>query len=441
MKIKLVFLFLSLIAVPLRAQSFLSSESETEVRQFKPFLKSNTLTQDWFGYGNELEKRGINLGFSTINEVWGNTMGGLRPGCVTTSLMQAATSVDLEKFMGWKGASFYSRWLYLYGQDPSANLVGDIFTVSNIAGYSTLRNIDLWIEQKFFDEKVALRIGQLEADSDFAISDYGALFINSTFGWPAFLYTSIPNSGPNYPVGAPGVYLKLKPIEKLSLKLAAFQGNVYPQNVNNHGFDWNLSAENGFFYMSEADYYYECGLPGEAKAGAWFYAGNFPSVNNPNVMLWGNTGYYGIIDQMLYCPPTCKETTKKLTDEGLGVFGRIAYEPSDRNFLDFYCDTGFNYRGLLPTRHNDILGISFAYGQVSNGMRSSQTNLSSTPTYALPNGVATALNDEMAFEATYVAAITPWLTLQPDVQYILHPGATSQLGNALVLGIRATVVF
>ena len=437
-----IFILLFLFAIlPLRGDPVLISEPELEVRQFKPWAEADTMTEDWFGYEKKLEKQGINTGFSTINEVWGNTMGGIKPGCVTTSLLQAAITLDLDKLMGWKGASFYSRWLYLYGQDPSANLVGDVFTVSNIAGYSTLRNIDLWIEQKLFDDKIALRVGQMEADSDFAISDYGSLFINSTFGWPAFLYTSIPNSGPNYPVGAPGVYLKLKPIEPVTLKFAAYQGDVYAQNVNNHGFDWNLSAENGFFYMSEADYHYECFLPGQVKAGAWFFSGAFPSVNNPNTTLWGNTGYYGIIDQMLYRSPWCHERCHKLSDEGLGVFGRVSYEPSDRNFMDFYCDTGFNYKGILPTRHNDVLGVGFAYGQVSNGMRSPQSDLSSNPTFTPPNGFATALNYEMAFETTYVAAITPWLTLQPDLQYIIHPGATSQAGNALVVGLRATVVF
>jgi porin len=193
--------------------------------------------------------------------------------------------------------------------------------------------------------------------------------------------------------------------------------------------------------MSEATYHYDFFLPGQVKAGAWFFAGVFPSVNNPSATLWGNTGYYGIIDQMLYRAPCCHEESKKLNDEGLGVFGSVSYAPSDRNFRDFYCDTGFNYKGILPTRHNDILGIGFAYGQVSNGMRSPQSDLSSAPTYTPPDGSAKALNYEMAFETTYVAAITPWLNLQPDLQYIIHPGATSQAGNALVIGLRATVVF
>jgi len=435
----LLFLF---TVFPLRGDPILISEPELTVRKFKPWLESDTLTEDWLGYGKRLEERGINIGFSTVNEVWGNTMGGIQRGCVTTSLLQGATAVDLEKLMGWKGASFYSRWLYLYGQDPAANLVGNIFTVSNIAGYSTFRNIDLWIEQKLVDDKVALRVGQLEADSDFAISEYGAIFINSTFGWPAFLYTSIPNGGPNYPVGAPGVYLKLKPIEPLTLKFAVYQGNVFAQNVNNHGFTWDLSADNGFLYMSEACYQYEeYAMPGQVKAGAWFLTGSMPSVNNPNTTVWGNTGYYGIIDQMLYRSPCCHEQSHKLSDEGLGVFGRVSYEPSDRNFMDFYCDTGFDYKGLIPTRHNDIFGIGFAYGQVSNGMRSPQADVGGNPTFTPPDVTATSLNYEMAFETSYVAQVTPWMVLQPDMQYIIHPGATSQVGNALVVGLRATVNF
>ena len=42
---------------------------------------------------------------------------------------------------------------------------------------------------------LSIRVGQFTADSEFVISDYGALFTNGTFGWPAFLYTNIPAGG------------------------------------------------------------------------------------------------------------------------------------------------------------------------------------------------------------------------------------------------------
>ncbi|MGL5837021.1 MAG: carbohydrate porin, partial [Sphingorhabdus sp.] len=44
---------------------------------------------------------------------------------------------------------------------------------------------------------------------------------------------------------------------------------------------------------------------------------------------------------------------------------------------------------------------------------------------------------EVAFELTYRAPVTDWLTLQPDAQYVLNPGATPGIRNALIFALRA----
>ncbi len=265
-----------LLSFPLQAQvlsppsySVESQENQyTSIRNFQPWLQYTHATGSWFGLRDRLYEKGIDLGFSSIDEVWGNTTGGFKRGSVYTGLLQGATDIDLEKLLHWQGARFYSRWLYLSGQDPGISLTGDLFYISNIAGYSTFRNVELWLEQKFFDETISLRAGQLVADSEFVISNYGALFINNTFGWPAFISSNIPNGGPAYPIGAPGVRLKLKPTDQCCVMAAAFQGNVFAQNINNHGFDWNLNAEQGYFYLTEVSHRYQFILPGEIKAGA-----------------------------------------------------------------------------------------------------------------------------------------------------------------------------
>ncbi|MFZ4116344.1 MAG: carbohydrate porin [Chthoniobacterales bacterium] len=449
------FLLLLVTVRPLQAQALSTPPNTTNpdplessidqgesIRNFKPWLEDDNATGRWFGVRDNLSKKGIDLGFSAINEVWGNTTGGMKTGSVYMTVLQFATTVNLEKFMNWKGGSFYTRWLYLAGQDPGANLVGDMFGVSNIGGYSTFRNIELWLQQTLFDDKISLRAGQIVADSEFVISDYGSLFINNTLGWPAFIFTSIPNGGPAYPVGAPGVRLKLKPNDQFSIKAAVFQGNVYAQNVNNHGFDWNLNADQGYFYLTEADYSYKCILPGQVKAGAWFSSSNFPNLSNQNDSFSGNYGIYGIIDQMIYRCPDKKETkesansdVKKVIDEkpdkGLGIFNRVAFEPGDRNILNFYCDTGLNYRGLIPTRDQDLLGLAFAYGLLSNdGINTIQQSQGTAPA-----------NTTYDIELTYQAQLTPWLAIQPDVQYIIHPGTMQSYPNAFVIGIRASVTF
>jgi porin len=48
---------------------------------------------------------------------------------------------------------------------------------------------------------------------------------------------------------------------------------------------------------------------------------------------------------------------------------------------------------------------------------------------------------EIVIDATYEAQITPWLILQPDIQYIIHPGGSRDYGNALILAGRVVVTF
>jgi porin len=47
----------------------------------------------------------------------------------------------------------------------------------------------------------------------------------------------------------------------------------------------------------------------------------------------------------------------------------------------------------------------------------------------------------MAWELTYNDNLTTWLSVQPDVQYIIHPDTNPALRNALVAGARFTAKF
>jgi porin len=60
-------------------------------------------------------------------------------------------------------------------------------------------------------------------------------------------------------------------------------------------------------------------------------------------------------------------------------------------------------------------------------------------------------DDESVIELTYMAQVTPWWQVQPDLQYVVHPGGHAPLpnepaqnrtiGNATVLGLRTTITF
>jgi len=457
--------------------AFADSSSSEQISN-DPWWKWDDATGNWFGARTVLEDRGVEILGSYTAEVWGNTTGGLKQGAVYTGLLDFGVNVDLEKLVGWQGGSVSTTWLWLSGRDASEDLVGNFLTISNIAGFNTLRMLELWFQQDFFqrgDDPIpglSIRFGQLTADSEFVISDYGSLFINGTFGWPAFLYTNIPEGGPGYPMGTLGVRVAVSPWEWMTVQSAVFQGNVFAQDVNRHGFRWNLNSNQGYFWINELQIRWNQGddtsaLPGQAKFGAWFHTARFAdpyfdeegvpladedSSGNPKTHPW-DYGFYWILDQMLYREPGERVATaasshdgksvanakgskpvvqaaEKPSKQGLGWFGRIAFEPQNRNFVGFYFDTGLVYTGLIPTRDEDQLGIAFGYAQLTNGARE---------TFELEG--SRGVGAEMVLEFTYQTVLTPWLTIQPDFQFIINPGGTQDLNNAFVIGGRVSVTF
>jgi len=146
---------------------------------------------------------------------------------VYTGLLNFGIEWGLEKAVGWQGGSVNTTWLWISGKDASGTLGGNDLTISDIAGFQTLRMFELWFQQDFWDDRISLRIGQLAADSKFVISDYAAWFIDGTFGWPAFMYLNLPEGGPASPMSTLGARVAIHPVEWLTFLIAVSQGNVY----------------------------------------------------------------------------------------------------------------------------------------------------------------------------------------------------------------------
>lgn len=420
-----------------------------------PILERAQVTGDWYGTRPVLSEHGVEIFGNFTGEVWGNVAGGLKTGAVYTGLLNFGASVDLEKAVGWKGASMSTTWSWLSGRDASQDLVGNFMTVSNIAGFNTLRMFDLWFQQNLWDDKLSIRFGQLCPDCEFVVSGYSGLFINSTFGFPALVSMNLPNGGPGFPMGTLGARVAWTPVDWFTFQAAALQGNVFAQNVNRRGFMWRLDAETGYTFFDEAQFRWnhrdsEAGLPGQLKAGSWFQTGQSADALAATTGS-GNCGFYAVLDQMFYREPGAPAGSSgdgktaiagnvgkdfkspipaEKSDQGLGWFGRAGFAPSDRNIVGFYFDTGVSYKGLIPGRDDDTLGIGFGYSQLSGGANGLLKDAGANPAGA-----------EMVVEFTYQAKLCPSLVAQPDIQYILNPAGATNLGNALVLGMRLSVTF
>ena len=427
------------------------------------FWERDVLTGDWGGVRTDWENHGIQLGANYIGEVLGNTTGGVRRGATYDGRLELYLTVDLGKAVDWSGATFHANAYETHGRGLSTdNLGNNLMTVSSVEASRTMRLFDLWLEQQLWDNLVAVRIGQLAADDEFIVSQYGSLFINSTFGWPAITATDLPSGGPADPLATPGVRIKVQPTDRISVLAAVFNGNPAgpgtgnPQLRDAGGTAFRVNDD--AFAIAEAAYALNqekdaTGLPGTYKLGGWYHSGKFadqrfdsrglslasPASSGVPAQHRGDYGLYAMVDQMIWRVPETK-------DNGLGVFVRVAGSPSDRNQVDFYADGGFNYKGLLPDRGDDVLGLALAYARISDPASGLDRDVN------FFNGTSHPVRDrEMALELTYRAQLAPWWTVQPDLQVIFHPGGhvvdptdptgTRAIRDALVLGVRTGIAF
>jgi porin len=387
----------------------------------------------------------------------------MKRGAIYDGRLEAIIDADLEKLAGWKGGAVHLNAYQIHGTGLSREYVGNLMPVSNIEALPATRLFELWFEQKLFDDRLAIRVGQLGADTEFITSNYAGLFINGTFGWPTITAANLPSGGPAYPLATPGVRVKFDPTPQHSFLLGVFNGDPAgpgpgdPQERNRHGVSFRLQdpalviGEAQFKYNQEKD---AKGLAGTIKIGGWTHFGRFddlrfgsdglsladPLGNQEPLRHRRDHGIYGVIDQQLYRLPGGE------ADKGVGVFARVSASPTDRNLVDVYVDAGINFAGMIPARPDDAFGIAVAYARISDSARGFDRD------QVFSSGVAAPIRDyEAAVELTYQAQIVPGWTVQPNFQYIFHPGGnvtnplcpsdTAPMRNAAVIGVRTTIKY
>src|SRR6266436_4063871 len=427
------------------------------------FFERETLTSDWGGMRKQWQDAGVELGANDTAETLSNPTGGMRQLTIYQGLVAISLNLDLEKIANWSGASFYTDSYQISGRGLSRNAIGNLLAVSTIEALPSTRLHDLWLQQQLLDGKVSLRLGQIALDDEFYISQYSAIFVNSTFGCPDLLSTDLPSGGPCYPFAVPGVRVRAAPTTGLTFSAAAFNGNPAPRGpgdpqIRNASGTNFLIGEGGSLVVAEMAYTFDTEpisslQLSSVKLGGWYHTADFPDLrrdtlghsladpvsNGIAATHRGNYGLYLVLDKMLWRRPDT-------ATQGLAAFLRVGNAPTDRNLFSLEMDAGLTYKGLLPGRELDALGVAASYGRIGNAARRlDQDEIRFT-------GIGGTIRDyEAVLEITYQARVAPWWTLQPDFQMIAHPGghvapplaasSAPPIPNALVLGLRSSILF
>ena len=451
---------------PTTAQSETSDQPSADVGTAPPPSIQSSLGPygDPGGVRSFLSSKGITYSFTYIGEVLGNGSGGIKRGTIYEGRLAMQLDADLDKLLGWEGATFHTNAYQIHGRGLSRYYLANLLVTSGIEALPSTRLYELWLEQKLLDGKLFVRAGQLAADTEFVVSQTAGLFFNSTFGFPGITAANLPNGGPAYPLATPGIRVKVAPTESLAILIGLFNGdpagrpNPYygptdPQILNPSGTSFRvqdpplLFAEAAYSYGQEKT---PEALPGTLKLGYWHHFGRFddrrfdtaglsladPSTTGIARRLRGNDGVYGIIDQSIYRVPGTD-------DQGASVFLRVSGSPGDRNAVGFYADAGIAFKGLIPGRPNDTFGVSVAYLKISEVDRRLDLDTIGFTGAPIPRRDAEAL-----IEATYQAEVVPGFTLQPDFQYVFRPGGNvvdtrdpygRPVKDAAIGGLRATI--
>jgi porin len=444
--------------------AFAQEDKKTDdLKPADPDTGESTIKEETLGVlSNPLEKKGIKFAITYIGEMVGNPTGGAKQSAVYEDRINFAADIDLEKLAGFRQLAFHANIFQIDGGGLSRGSLINFLDVSGIEALPTTRLYEIWLEQKW-GNKLALRAGQLAADTEFMTAKYTDVFTNASLGWPAGLSVNMPSGGPSPPLAAMGARLRVDPNPNLSLLFGVFDGNAAGPGVNDpqlrdrYGLNFRVNdpplvlAEVQFLWNAEKG---DPGLDGKFKIGGWRHFGSFaderigPSgqsladqtagTNGAN--LAGDFGIYSVFEQKLY-------RVGHDDDRGVGIFLRASYSPPDRNIVDVYADAGIEFVGVSDRRPKDKFGLAVAYARISPWGQALDADFQQLygPTWPMRSY-------EGLLTAVYQYEVKRGWTLQPNFQYIVHPGggASNPLGpytpglvlhNAAVFGLRTVVKF
>ena len=346
-------------------------------------------------------------------DYWANVSGGLQRDSAYLDNLDVTIGIDAEALWGLNGVEIFFYGLYNNGTPFSETIVGDAQIVSNIeTGVQALRLYEAWANVEI-GRRSELLFGLYDLNSEFDALESSALFLHSAHG----IGTDIAQAGLNGP--------SIFPITGLSLRLAtqwnkrwttrlAILDGVPGDPEDPADTTIRLSEEEGALLIGEIDYTRE---QSRLLLGAWGYTASFSTdpldVSDSTERSYGNSGAY-----------VRGETILREANPTIAAFARYGQAFGDFNVFSQFISAGMTWRGL-DSRPDDEFGVAFAWAEASDDVR----DLAESSGRALDGR-------EIAIELTYRFPVSEWLSLQPNVQYVINPGLDPALDDALAFGVR-----
>lgn len=346
-------------------------------------------------------------------DYWANVSGGLQRDTAYLDNLDITIGIDAEALWGFHGVEIFFYGLYNNGAPFSETILGDAQVVSNIeTGVQALRLYEAWANVEI-SRRNALLFGLYDLNSEFDALESSALFMGSAHG----IGTDISQAGLNgpsiFPVTSLSLRLATQWNERWTTRIAILDG-VPGDPEDPDDTTIRLSEDEGALLIGEIDYTRE---RSRLLLGAWGYTASFNTdpldISDSTERSYGNSGAY-----------IRGETILREADPAIAAFVRYGQAFGDFNIFSQLISSGITWRGV-GSRPDDEFGVAFAWAEVSGHVK----DIAGLAGVALDSR-------EIAIELTYRFPVAEWLTLQPNVQYVINPGLDPMLDNALAVGVR-----
>ncbi|WP_048846066.1 carbohydrate porin [Tanticharoenia sakaeratensis] len=406
------------------------------------------LLGQWGGLLPLLERNGIHPFVNYLMEAAGNPSGGKVQTGAYAHQVTLAADIDWFQIAHVAGLVTHIEVVNREGNNLSSAM-GNLFDVQEIwgGGGDVARLVYFTMEQNLFAGRVNIMAGRMLAGTDFAASDLYCNFQNLGLcpnPESLFLNSRTSNGGFQiFPYSAWGGRIRVRPT-----RLVYVQGGAYEEQnstlIGASGWDWSTHQSTGVLFPFEIGFTPGAGahgLPGHYKIGGMFDTASHPDMLYQNEMLAGvnpiavpkmhrgQTQIYALADQMVH-------RFGPGDTSGLVVLGGYVWSDAATAEITRFGFAGLSSIGMIPGRKMDQVSFLALYGEVNPRMKASDA----LERKAGNTAVAPQTN-EIDFEADYAATVLPGTKLMPNVQYIVRPGAVSTYHNALVFGMRTSVLF
>ncbi len=396
-----------------------------------------TMTGNWGGLRTELADDGINFRGGYITEAMGVVDGGLDSGLRNAYQTQVGVDVDMGKLTSvWGDARFHLTINDRRGHGTSQELAGnDYMPIQEIYSDQFTRLTELSYDQNFLDKKVNWKAGFYVMGNDFGINQIMTNFVNAALcAHPISLSTSA--GWTNYPRPRWATHVTVHPTAETTVRAGMVLVNT---NYNLEENRWSLHEDGTTGHLYPVEFEWAPGTankghyPGHYKVGYYYDTSDKAMVGDRSTLIADHReGAYVMTDQKL---------TNNAVNGGLSVFAQYTRQSQQTAVINSWFSGGLVYQGLTKARPQDRIALGYVRASVNEHLLNQQRDLYARELITDPDW---ELNQaEELVELAYTFQLRPWLSVRPDVQYIIDPGAFryKNTENVLAAGVQVKVNF